>query len=285
MVLAVTAVCMFVFDLGYTNVFSGAKPRTKIRYLLNMPAQHIDYVFVGSSRTANHIATKEVEKLTHKTAINLGIEGAVLQDNLLELKLLLSRKVTMQKLFLQVDYVFENEKISYIANSEALPFIHDPVISEHLKNSLPGYNAMYYVPFYRYLVTDYRIGFRELTFSALDKKPKVDLSDGFLPLKCTAERHDQFSLPASIAQRNRALEQIVALCKKHKIELVLFCAPYCSRTQHFDYIDKLKRKYPNLYDFSRTMSDGDFCNCGHLDEQGALKFTKLLMDATEKQAK
>lgn len=263
-------------DLVYTGVYKYTNPRNKIQYILRLKPQKINYIFLGSSRTANNIIAKEILKTTGIRAINLGVEGAQLNDNLLQLKLLLNNGVVADKIFLQVDYQFENLQKSSMAKADALPFIHNTIIKEHVKNEIEDFSEMYYMPFYRYMLADYKIGFREFFFSVSNKKPKVDLDDGFIPKTGNRKLKKQV-LPEKIAEKNEVLEKIQFLCDQNNIELVFFCAPFCSATENINYVDKLKMKLPKLQDYSRSMNDSLFFDCGHLNDKGALIFTKLFI--------
>lgn len=267
---------MVLLDFIYTSIYERSNPRNKFQYVLNLKPKKINYIFLGSSRVANGIVTDEIIKSTEKKTINLGMEGAHLNDNLLQLKLLLNKGIVADKIFVQVDYQYENLEKSSIAKVDAIPFIHDPIIKEHLEKEIEDFSQMYYVPFYRYMVSDYKVGFRELFFSIINKKPKIDFNDGFSPKEETHELK-KISLPKSIASRNEVLEEMQAMCDQKEIELVLFCAPFCSLTENFDYIVKLKAKLPEIQDYSRVVDDNLFFDCGHLNKSGATVFTKLLI--------
>ena len=88
LIILVVALMLF-FDWIYTYTYTTANPRNKIQYLVQLKAQKYDIIFLGSSRVANHIDPKFFNELSHKKTLNLGIEGAGLNDNLLELKLFL----------------------------------------------------------------------------------------------------------------------------------------------------------------------------------------------------
>jgi len=268
---------MALLDFIYTNVYEKSNPRNKIQYILNLKPRKIDYIFLGSSRVANTIVTDEIIKASNKTAINLGIEGAVLSDNLLQLKLLLNNGIVAEKIFLQVDDQYENLEKSAIAKADAIPFIHNSIIKEHLKEEIEDFSKMYHIPFYRYMVTDYKVGFRELFFSITDKKPKVNLDNGFSAKKGNHEL-ETIILPKIIAKNNSVLEKIRLLCDQNNIELVLFCAPFCSNTQNIDYVDKLQIKLPKMQNYSRVINDSLFFNCDHLNVDGAMYFTKLFIE-------
>lgn len=276
-VLSIVILSLYLLDYVYTTVYQRSNPRNKFQFILKMKPQTIAYVFLGSSRVANHIAVKEVEKIAHKKAVNLGMEGAHLDDNLLQLKLLLHNRVKIEKLFLQVDYQFDDKGRSPIALSDAMPFIDNPVIRKHLEDTnMPNFNASCYVPFYRYMNAEPKIGFREFTFSLINKAPKINPAEGFTPKQGNKPFKD-YALPGKIAEKNEAINQIKKLCAVHKIKLVLFCAPFCSVTKNRDYITKLKQKLPELRDYSQGYNDSLFYDCAHLNENGAFLFTRQLI--------
>lgn len=276
-VLTIVILSLFVLDYLYTTAYMRGNPRNKFQFILKMKPQTIDYVFLGSSRVANHIATKEIEKVTGRKAVNLGMEGAHLDDNLLQLKLLLYNKVQIEKVFLQVDYQFDDKDRSPIALSDAMPFIKHPIIKKHLEDTnTPDFKASYYLPFYRYMNAEPKIGFREFLFSLVNKPPKINPSEGFTPKQGNNPFQD-YELPKEIAKENEAINQIKKICEANKIKLVLFCAPFCSVAKNRDYIKKLKQKLPELRDYSDGYDDSLFYDCAHLNEKGALLFTNQLI--------
>jgi hypothetical protein len=268
---------MSLFDWVYTYTYANAVPRNKFQYIHRMRPQAIDYVFLGSSRVADHISATEVRRLTGKTAINLGIEGASYDDNLLELQMLLARKVTIKKVILIVDHFYELQGASTFGNAAMLPFIHDPMVTDHFSRQLPDFRASYYVPFYRYMKASHVAGFREFFMSAMGRKTRVDFSDGLISRVGNTKLKVEI-LPDTLSQRNKCLDSIQAICDQNQIELVLFCAPYCSKVQNLDYIAKLKQRYPAMLDYSRTMDDKWFYDCAHLNKEGAIEFTRMLVE-------
>ena len=267
---------MVIFDLVYTYAFSNAIPRNKFQYIYKMEPQNMDLVFLGSSRVANQISATEVRRLTGGSAINLGVEGASYHDNLLELQLLLQRNIRIKKLVLSIDHYYEFESPSTFGNAAMLPFIREPHMRNHL-SELPEFKVSYYVPFYRYMNASHIAGFRELVLSIAGKKLKTDFSDGFIP-KNGATTLEGFKLPENLSNHNKYLDSISTICRTNNIKLVLFCAPYCSKTENLEYVAKLKLRFPNMLDYSRAMNDDSFYDCVHLNETGAITFTRMLVD-------
>lgn len=273
---------MYLSDIIYTHIYLRSTPRNKLQYILNTKNKKFDVVFLGSSRVANHIDTKLFDSLSSKKTINLGCSGAGLNDNLLQLKLLLANN-TVSNLFLQIDFNYEYQKPSNISISETMPFLNNKIISTHLKKYFNNLNKLKYIPFYRYAVNDPKIGFRELFFSLINKKPRTNPSIGFTPKYGNNISSKESILPKSIKPNNKVLDEISDICKKNKIKLTLFVSPLCNKTKNMNYIAKLIEKYPNLINLSTGYNDDLFFNCSHLNNKGARVFTTDLYNASKSQ--
>ena len=279
-IIALTIGLLYLADFIYTQAYIKSKPRNKLQYIMNTKNNNFDIVFIGSSRVANHVDIKLFDSLSNKKTINLGVEGAGLNDNLLQLKLLISEN-HISNVFLQIDTNFEVVSPSNIANSEAMPFLHNRIIKNHLKRYLEEFDKLEYIPFYRYAVNDQKIGFREFFFSCINKEPRVDPRIGFSPKFGNMIPSVKKSLPDKIRNKNIILNEIIEICKKKRISLTLFISPYCSKIGSRNYTEKLEKKYPNLIDLSRGYSDSLFYNCSHLNNRGAKKFTVDLYNKTK----
>lgn len=274
---------LYLIDLVYTKIYSSSFSRNKTQYILNLKSHDtINYIFLGSSRVENTIVASQIEKLTNKSAINLGTQGARLDDMNLFLRLIIDKKINIEKLFIQVDYIYNFETNSNIVRSQALPYIHsNNVIREYLKRTDSNYVKNYYFPFYRYATNDYRIGFRELFAKAIKKESKINFNDGFVPVfgSISYTKKTNATLPKTILKSNRSFQEIDSLCKANKIEVVYFCAPFCSSIESNNYLTKLKDKLSNFSDFSSVIKDDNlFKDCSHLNKQGAYNFTKYLVE-------
>ncbi len=272
-------IIMTVLDLVYTYGYIHAKPRNKVQYILKLKNKKIDYGFLGSSRVDNHIVTKMVEKATGGTAINLGVQGGKLDVTYLILQLLLDNNVQFKKLFIEIDYNYNIEGNSNFFKAETLPYIrNNSIINTFQKKNNPDYFLCYYLPFYRYASNDYKIGFREFFNSTTSKHSTENFADGFNPRK--EPFHDKgYTLPKTINKSNKMLDNIDRLCKEKHIDVTYFCAPFCSQVATSDYPEKLQQKIPNFKNYSKTLLDQKYyVNCGHLNEDGAKLFTKILID-------
>ena len=114
--------------------------------------------------------------------------------------------------------------------------------------------------------------------SVINKKSKVDFNFGYIPKYDSGDITVFEEFPKQIASKNVFVDEIIRLCSANKIELVLFCSPFCSYTEDLSYMDKLKAKYPRLNNYSKAMDDAFFSNCSHLNHNGARAFTHLIFD-------
>lgn len=272
---------LYISDFAYTLIYKKSNPRSKLQYILSVEHQEYDIVFLGSSRVANHIDTKVFDSLSNKKTINLGVLGASLNDNLLELKLLVKSN-TIKNLVLQIDDSYQYTNSTTMVTAGAVPFIRNEIIKEHLKDNLSNFNQMYYLPFYRYAINGHKIGFRESFFSLVNRKSRVDPKIGYYP-KYGNYPEQTASLPDALVKGNVVFNEIVEICKRQDINLVLFVAPYSSKMKNIEYIDKLKERYPNLIDMSRGYKDDLFYNYGHLNHKGAQIFTRDLFKQISKE--
>lgn len=272
-------VILVLVDIAYTYVYINAKPRNKTQYILQLKNKKIDYVFLGSSRVDNHIVTKLVEKKTSGTAINLGIQGGKLDVTYLILQLLLENNIQFKKLFIQVDYNFNFDNSSGAFNAETMPYIRcNDLVNKFHKKYNPDYLRCYYIPFYRYATNDFKIGFREFFSSLINKIPDENFSDGFEPLKGSYS-DTGFVLPKKIHDKNLIFNKINNLCKQRHIDVVYFCAPFCPKLKQSNFTEQLQKKIPSLKNYSNFLNDEKyFCNDLHMNELGANKFTRMLID-------
>lgn len=283
-ILALVFLLLFLCDMLYSKIYRDGIPRNKLHYIINLKKESFDVVFLGSSRVANHIDTDLFNKLSHKRTINLGVEGANLNDNLLQLRLLLARN-QVKTVLLQIDSNLETTESSNISTAEAMPFINNPIVMAHTKKYNPNFEGLCYIPFYRYAVNDAKIGFRELFFSFLNKKPGIEPSVGYRPKFGNAIPDTPLAIMGekTVLHGNSVLNEIRLLCKQKNTKLVLFITPFCSKINPDPYIQKMKKLAPDLIDLTKGYPDAMFFNCGHLNDEGAKKLTRELFESTRNQ--
>ena len=267
---------LVVLDFLYTTVYLQSSNRGKIEYVYNSVARDYDVVVLGSSRANNHFVAPMFEEKGFKT-FNYGMSGGHLFEASLLLKLMVERKYTIKNVILETDLNLSNEKRDDGVSSRFLPFIHDSnTIRTHFSEE-PDFNELYYVPFYRYVSFDSKIGFREL-YKTLVNEPTTYLTrSGYYPLgaKKGNMKNDITNLKPL---RNKYYEEIKQLCKDNDINLIAVMTPMCTNTKGLNYFEKVQQLYPEIHNYEKAV-DGDqyFSSCGHLNDSGARLFTSILI--------
>ena len=153
-----------VLDWGYTTIFQQSSNRGKIEYVYHSSPQQYDVVFLGSSRANNHFVAPLFEEKGIKT-FNYGMSASHLFEASLLLKLMIERKFVIKKLILETDMNLANETRDAGISAQFLPYLHDSqIIKDHFAVE-QDFWKLYYIPFYRYLAFDAKIGFREMNRS------------------------------------------------------------------------------------------------------------------------
>lgn len=278
-IIVVTLLIAFMLDGLYTLIFMQSKNRGKIETVFNSKAQKYDVVILGSSRANNHFVSQMFEDKGLKT-FNYGMSGGHLFEASLMLKLMIERKYDIKNVILEADLNLSNDQESDGVSAKFLPYIHNSeVIREHFSNQ-QNFNELYYIPFYRYIKFDSKIGFREIvkiesgeTTNALDNL-------GFYPL----EKHKNGNMKNNIVnlnplKHNKYYEEIKNICKANKINFIPVMTPMCENVVGMNYFDKVKKAYPEIHNYENVVVENKyFSSCGHMTSAGAKIFTSRILN-------
>jgi hypothetical protein len=277
--LLLTFLVLVVLDLAYTQVYLQSSNRGKIEYVYNSKARNYDVVILGSSRANNHFVAPMFEKKGLKT-FNYGMSGGHLFEASLLLKLMVERKYIIKNVILEADLNLSNEQMADGIASKFLPYIHDSKTIEAHFAKQPNFLPNYYIPFYRYVAFEPRIGFREMYDTAREKPTKLLDHLGYYPLGKNPNANMKNDLTNLKPLHNKYYEEIKQICKAHKINLIAVMTPMCTNTKGLDYFQKVNKVYPEIHNYENAV-EGDqyFSSCGHMNDTGARKFTsKILKD-------
>jgi hypothetical protein len=271
---------MYFLDKGYSYAFKNGEPRDKISYILSLENKKIDYIFLGSSRVDNFIDSEIIESKTGKSTINLGVQGAKLDDFYLILQLLKKQNIQSETVFIQVDYIFNMKGSSKILESFLMPHIDIVEFSEYIQKRDEDYFKLKYIPFYRFLAYDHKLGFREFFNTAIHKKSTIDFKNGYFPKYGSSGEPLKSGLPEMVVDNNETFNAINKFAKENSIKVVYFMAPFCANTSNLDFPKKLKEKIPSLLDYTSMFSNNNeyFFNCSHLNDTGAKVFSEFFAD-------
>ncbi len=282
---ALLLVTLVLLDVLYTVVYLQSDSRSKIDYLYNSKDKNYDFVFLGSSRVNNHFVPEIFNKAGYKT-FNFGITRSRLDESALMLQMMVERNYKIKHLILQVDLNINTNDHSEAIRSLFMPYLHTSKTIREYYSNLPEYNQLLYIPFYRYMHYDARIGFREMYYSAIHKKTNVLENDGFHPLLNGPDKLVPADLSKYYPKRNKGYETIKAICKKNNIHLIALTTPMCMETINRDYFNHIQKVYPEILRFENAVTDDKyFSTCGHLNKDGAIEYTKVVFNALFKPKK
>nr|WP_199000983.1 hypothetical protein [Flavobacterium sp. ASV13] len=269
-----------ILDGLYTAIFLHSKNRGKIETVFNSEASKYDVVILGSSRANNHFVSQMFEDKGLKT-FNYGMSGGHLFEASLLLKLMIERKYEIKNVILEADLNLSNDKESDGVSAKFLPYIHNSkVIRDHFSGQ-ENFKELYYIPFYRYIKYDSKIGFREI-YNITQSKPTNALDNlGYYPL----EKHKKGNMKNNIVNlnplpQNKYYEEIKNLCKENNINFIAVMTPMCENVTGMNYFDKVKKTYPEILNYENVVIENKyFSSCGHMNDKGARIFTaKILKD-------
>jgi len=217
------------------------------------------------------------EKRGLKT-FNYGMSGAHLFEASLMLKLMVERKYKIRNVILETDLNLTNEKPAMGVAAKFLPYIHNSETVKQQFSNDPDFKALYYVPFYRYIAFENRIGLREMFFNAINKKTSHLDNLGYYPLYTTNAGNMKNDLRALKPLHNKYYEEIKQICKVNNIRLISIMTPMCTNTKGMDYFTKVNQLYPEIHNYENAV-EGDqfFSSCGHMNDKGARKFTSTII--------
>jgi hypothetical protein len=274
--LLVTFLILGVLDVIYTQVYKQSSSRNKIAYVYNSKARDYDVVILGSSRANNHFVSSLFEEKGLKT-FNYGMSGGHLFEASLLLKLMIERGYHIKNVILEADLNLSNEQQSESVASKFLPYIHDSkTIANHFSEQ-KNFGALYYIPFYRYVTFEPRIGFREMYNTAKNNPSNVLDHLGYYPLR-TKKGNMKNNLTNLKPIHNKYYEEIKQICKTNNIKLIAVMTPMCTNTKGLDYFQKVNKIYPEIHNYEDVVQgDQYFSSCGHLNDAGARLFTKRVL--------
>lgn len=284
-ILLTMLVLLVVLDWGYTAVYLNNSSRGKVQYIFNSKARKYDVVVLGSSRANNHFVPELFEKKGMKT-FNYGMSGGHLFEASLLLKLMAERNYKIKTVILEADLGLCNDKLAEGIASKFLPYIHhSEIIKEHFSKQ-ENFNALFYIPFYRYIDFDAIIGFREMFFNAINRKTSHLQNQGYCPLLNEESGNMKGDLTALKPIRNKYYEEIKLICKKNHYNLITVMTPMCSNVRGLDYFEKANKIYPEIYNLENVVQgDQYFSSCGHMNDTGARMFTKIVIEKFFKRKK
>jgi uncharacterized protein YxeA len=275
-IVLILVVSAIVLDILYTLVYGQTDDRNKIVNIYNTSDKKFDVVFLGSSRANNHFVAKMFNDKGLKS-FNYGMSGSRLEESALMLKLMLERNYKIKNIIIEVDLNINSNGYSEGTRARFMPYLHQSEVIRKYYESIPEFNKLYYIPFYRYIHYEAKIGFREMFFSLAQKKSSDLEHDGYYMLKNVGKNMSGDASDKS-PKRNVAYEKIKAICRKNNIHLIAVTTPICSNTKNLNYFIQVSQLYPEVHNYEKAVTeDKYFSSCGHMNYEGAKKFTAVIL--------
>lgn len=275
-IIVVIFISAIALDILYTLVYMQTDSRNKIVNIYNTKDKKFDVVFLGSSRANNHFVAKLFNDKGLKS-FNYGISSSRLDESALMLKLMLERNYKIKNIIIEVDLNINSDGYSEGTRARFMPYIHQSeVIRKHYKD-IPEFNKLYYIPFYRYINYEAKIGFREVFFSLIQKKSSDMYYDGFYPLN-NVGKNVSMNIKERSPKKNKAYDEIKQICKKNNINLIAITTPVCQNTTNMEYFKQVSLLYPEVHNYEKAVTEDQyFSSCGHMNYKGAKKFTAIIL--------
>lgn len=283
-ILLIAILIAIVLDGFYTAIFMQSKNRGKIENVFNSNPRNYDVVVLGSSRANNHFVTQMFEEKGLK-AFNYGMSGGHLFEASLMLKLMIERKYKIKNVILEADLNLSNEHQAEGISAMFLPYLHQSDLIKNHFASEENFNELYYIPFYRYVKYDTKIGFRAMLFAMINKKTNTLDNLGYYPLGVVKNANMKGEIGnLNPLLHNKYYEEIKNVCKKNNINFIAVMTPVCENQAGMNYFDKVKKAYPEIHNYENVVIENKyFSSCGHMNDAGARIFTaRILKDFFKK---
>jgi hypothetical protein len=207
------------------------------------------------------------------------MSGSHLFETSLLLKLMVERGWKIKNVIVETDLNLSNEKRDDGTFGRFMPFMHQSkTITNHFKKEA-DFMELYYVPFYRYLKFDEKIGFRSWYKTLVNEPTNMMQHQGYYPLGHNPNANMKNNIENLKPLRNRYFEEIKQICKANAIHLIAVTTPMCANVKGMEYFKKVKALYPEIKEYEHVV-EGDqyFSSCGHMNDKGARLFTTKIID-------
>jgi hypothetical protein len=277
-IVLITISLAILLDGFYTVMFLQCKNRGKIDQVYNSEGRKYDVVILGSSRANNHFVTSMFEEKGLKT-FNYGMSGSHLFETSIMLQWMIERKYQIKNVILEADLNLAGINRSEGISAAFLPFIHSSEIVKKQFESEIDFNELYYIPFYRYIKFESRIGFREMFFNAIHKRTGNLDNEGYYPLLGVENGNMKNNIVnLNPLPHNKHYEKIKKICKDNNINLITVMTPMCENVTGMNYFDKVQKAYPEIHNYENVVVENkNFSSCGHMNDTGAKMFTARII--------
>jgi hypothetical protein len=271
--IGITLVIMFVFEGVYQWSYANGTPRDKVQWLRSFDNNtHFDYVILGSSRSLNNINPIQIKEATGLNGVNLGSPA----NGPFEIRLMFVeflKHSSTDAFYIQVDYR-NDETPDPLGKIVWMPYITDDTIYESFENYGNSYRWYKYIPYYRFLKFDPKIGLRNVVLSLGGKGKTISEFAGYIPIDHEIEgaKTPNAQYPTMV---NKHLVDIQERAQKEGIQVYFFTAPILNNPFDFTPFNNYLTNYKDLS--NRIKNTSYFADNTHCNERGAIACTELFI--------
>jgi hypothetical protein len=274
----------------------------KAEWILNHTGKDLDFAFIGNSRVENGVDINQVERLTEKKGINLGVIGVNYAENYLLLDQFIRNGNKVKNLIIQVDMHSLNstKELNYpFHDYKYMPFLNDTTVYAVFKDNVAGYKLFLwrYIPFVRYMEYSNRYVFYKILKGGFE----CTKSDTYDPTKGSDIHADKPMKPYkdtyvywTVKENDKKyLFKLIEYGKKNNMSVILYSAPVYSRykknqLKYAEIIDEIKAEAASqsirFFDFSTpsysTCNLPEYFNDNiHMNASGVTRFSASISDS------
>ncbi|MES2467146.1 MAG: hypothetical protein V4675_07585 [Verrucomicrobiota bacterium] len=250
----------------------------------------------GSSRAQTHYDPQIIQSITGRSTFNMGINGSQTDMQLAMLKTYLQHNPKPALVIHNLDLFSFVTTHEVYDPAQYLPYLHETPLYEGIRQYQPGVWKWRYLPLYGYAVEDLRFTWLLGLKGFAGVQPPETHFQGYTPrhtpwtgeFEAFRANHPE-GVTFEIEERGvRLMEELVQVCVKNGIPLILVYSPVYSEMQPLERNrDEIFRRFHALADtfkvpiedFSSSMicrDQANFYNSQHLNVQGATLFSQEL---------
>lgn len=251
-----------------------------------------DILIIGSSRALNGVSPKTIEQITGLTCYNLGVSGTNIVFHETILDLILNSKNIPKTLIYTVDdpaSLYKFDDLVIYKQEELYPYVYNDFVNHIVSNrldkedwvtsvSLSYRNNVNFMSAIKYLARGHEAIAPEI--NNIDDYG-ANLMEGFQMGMEDMKYLEKYPYSLSIEDKlySSTLQNIISKCKKNNIQLILAIPPvYYTPSSIFNKrIKQLANNQCLVLDYSKEFKENKmFYNYGHLNKNGAIKFSEIL---------
>lgn len=256
-----------------------------------------DIVISGSSRALNHYDPRRLTEATGLSAFNIGLNGSQTDMQLARLRAYLRHNRAPRLLIHNLDlFSLQVSPGEVFDPAQYGPYLDERTLYEALARIDEDAWKWRMLPLYTYAVEDMRFTWIKGLAALAGWRPAEDHAEGYLPQHRSwtgefirwREDHPHGVLVPVQREGERALEELLALCRRKGIAVLLVYSPEYHEVQPltlnrravFERFARLASRHgATLWDWSESPISRDprhFYNSQHLNAQGADLFSREL---------